>query len=195
MNNKTLGIFALIGAPALLIGTQAEQTYPALSNSWLTGIWGIVYISAWMASMLALRRIEATGNSQIGKRLLWVIISTLTLANISNVYQLLAPQDKSILFMTLDSFWPISNLVMLIVGISIIKAKVLPSWKRYVPLVVGLWFPLTMLIMALVGRDAPIMVFVPYYSAVAWSLLAIVVLTVKETSILNKTAEAGWQVV
>ncbi len=72
---------------------------------------------------------------------------------------------------------------MLVVGITVIKAKVLTGWKRYVPLVVGLWFPLTMLTMALAGRNAQIMVFVPYYTAVAWSSLAIVVLTTRQITI------------
>ncbi|MDQ3290572.1 MAG: hypothetical protein M3Q05_04715 [Bacteroidota bacterium] len=183
MKNKTLGILALIGAPALLIGMHLEQAYKSLSDSWFTGVWGIIYISAWIASIIALRRIEATGKSQFGRTILWVITGTLILANISNVYQLIAPQDKSILFLILDSFWPISNLIMLVVGITVIKAKVLTGWKRYVPLVVGLWFPLTMLTMALAGRDAPIMVFVPYYTAVAWSSLAIVVITTEQKAI------------
>ncbi|QMU27259.1 hypothetical protein [Adhaeribacter radiodurans] len=177
MNNKLLGILALLGAPTLLIGMHLEQTYPSLSNSWFTGVWGITYISAWMASIVALRRLQATGTSRFGKALLWIISGTLILANISNVYQIILPKDKSTLFIIIDSFWPISNIIMLVVGIMVIKAKVLLGWQRFVPLVVGLWFPLTMLTMAIVGRDAPIMEVVPYYTAIAWSLLAIVVLT------------------
>jgi hypothetical protein len=180
MNNKTLGTLALIGAPFMVIGMYLEQTYQHLSDSWFTGVWGLIYITAWMASIVALRRMNATGNSRFGKAILWVITVTLILANISNVYQLFAPRDKSILFIILDAFWPISNLIMLVVGITVIRAKVLSGWQRFVPLVVGLWFPLTALGLIFVGRDAPVMVLVPYYTAIAWSLLAIVVLTNQE---------------
>ncbi|MDQ4140236.1 MAG: hypothetical protein M3142_06895 [Bacteroidota bacterium] len=89
MKNKTLGILALMGAPALLIGMHLEQTYKYLSDSWFTGVWGIIYISAWMASIIALRRIEATGKSRFGRIILRVITATLILADISNVYSLL----------------------------------------------------------------------------------------------------------
>ncbi len=180
MNNKTLGTLGLIGAPAMVIGMHLEQTYQHLSDSWFTGVWGLVYIPAWMASMVALYRMKATGNSYFGKILFWVIGGTLVLANFSNVYQLIWPRDKSVLFLTLDAFWPISNLIMLVVGITVVRAKVLIRWHRFVPLVVGLWFPLTALGMLLLGRNASVMVLVPYYTAVAWSLLALVVITRKE---------------
>jgi hypothetical protein len=48
MNNKTLGTCALIGAPAMFIGTLAEDAYPQLSDSWFTGVWGLLYITAFM---------------------------------------------------------------------------------------------------------------------------------------------------
>jgi hypothetical protein len=69
-----------------------------------------------------------------------------------------------------------------VVGITVIRAKVLAGWRRYVPLAVGLWFPLTMLGVVLVGRTSPYLFYVPYYSAIAWTLLA---LAVRGKSITN----------
>jgi hypothetical protein len=99
----------------------------------------------------------------------------LGLANVSNLYQMLLPGHSSALFFALDAFWPLSNLAMVVVGIAVIGAKVLSGWRRYVPLAVGLWFPLTMLGVALVGRTSPYLFYVPYYSALAWMLLALAV--------------------
>jgi hypothetical protein len=97
------------------------------------------------------------------------------LANVSNLYKLLLPDYASPLFFAFDLFWPLSNLAMVVVGIAVIRAKGLPGWRRYVPLAVGLWFPLTMLGVVLVGRTSPYLFYVPYYSAIAWTLLALAV--------------------
>ena len=181
MNNKTLGLLALTGAPFLLTGPLLEEIFKPVTGIGFYGAWAFVYITAWMCSMEALRRMEATGRSRFGKNLLRIILVTLSLANLSNIYALMAPENKSsVLFRVLDSFWPISNLIMLVVGITVIAAKGLPGWRRYVPLMAGLWFPMTLLAMILAGRTSPLLVFVPWYSAIAWSLLAVAVLTSPE---------------
>ncbi|PSR56032.1 hypothetical protein AHMF7605_22295 [Adhaeribacter arboris] len=181
MNNKTLGILGLIGAPFLFIGMQLEEIYnQELAYSWFTGAWEFMYISAWLASIIALQRLKATGTSKFGKGIIWVIICTLLLAEASNVYLLIFPKDRTTLFWILDSFWPISNLIMLLVGITVVWAKVLPGWHRLVPLLVGMWFPIASLAMVILGRTSTAFIIGGVYSAVAWSLLAIVVLISKE---------------
>ncbi|HEX8530963.1 MAG TPA: hypothetical protein VF646_13120, partial [Cytophagales bacterium] len=170
-----LGTLALIGAPFLLIGFKAEQHYAFLANSWFTGAWGLVYITAWLCSILVLHRLGAAGKSRFGRVLLPVVMGMLGLANVSNLYKLLLPDYESALFYAFDAFWPLSNLAMVVVGVAVIRAKVLPGWRRYVPLAVGLWFPLTMLGVVLVGRTSPYLFYVPYYSAIAWTLLALAV--------------------
>jgi hypothetical protein len=124
---------------------------------------------------VALHRLGAAGKSRFGRILLPVVMVMLGLANVSNLYKLLLPDYQSALFFAFDMFWPLSNLAMLVVGIAVIRAKKLPGWRRYVPLAVGLWFPLTMLGVALVGRTSPYLFYVPYYSALAWTLLALAV--------------------
>lgn len=74
-----------------------------------------------------LRLLEGTGSSRFGKGLLWVITGTLTLANASNLYALVAPNEKSTLFLVLDAFWPLSNLTMLIVVLRLQSPKDYPA--------------------------------------------------------------------
>ncbi len=177
MNNKTLGTLALAGAPFLGLGMTVEQRYKPLHDSWFTGVWGLIYISAWLCSIIALRRLEVTGRSRFGKGILQVITGTLLIANVSNVYQLLFPGEKTATYYALDAFWPISNLIMAGVGITVIAAKGLPGWRRYVPLAAGLWFPFTVLCMALMGSWEAATPASSLYTAVAWTVLAVVVLT------------------
>ncbi|RDC66349.1 hypothetical protein [Adhaeribacter pallidiroseus] len=181
MNNKTLGTLALIGAPFLFIGMQLEEVYKQeLAYSWFTGAWELIYITAWLASIVALQRMKAAGTSRFGQGILWVIIGTLLLAEASNIYLLLFPKERTTLFWILDTFWPISNLIMILVGIAVVRAKVLPGWHRFVPLVVGLWFPVSMLVITLWGRSQGTFLIGSIYSAIAWSLLAIVVLLTRD---------------
>jgi hypothetical protein len=174
MNNRFLGTLALMGAPCLLIGNIVEKTYPQLAGGWFYGVYGFIYITGWMCSMEVFRRIKATGHSRFGKYILRVILGTLFLANVSNVYAFFSPQDRSLPMLILDSFWPISNLIMLIVGITVMVSKGLPGWQRFVPLIAGLWLPFALTTRTLLsGVSLPFnIVFV--YSTIAWSLLAIV---------------------
>lgn len=178
MSNRLLGILALIGSPWLFIGMYLEQRIPRLLDSWFTGVWGLLFISGWICSVIALRRLKATGNSSFGKILLIVLLVTLGVANVSNLIQVIVEKDKPSYFMFLDMCWPLSNVIMLITGIMITIVKGLPAWKRWIPLATGLWFPLAMFSFLV---DNKIVSFLAgFYSVIAWALLAIVIITTKK---------------
>jgi hypothetical protein len=73
-------------------------------------------------------------------RTLLVQLVLLTLANGWNVYEIVAPGHNTMLYRTLDLFWPISNVFMLATGIMITRANVLRSWSRYAPRWLGYGF-------------------------------------------------------
>ncbi len=123
MSNQLLGILALIGSPWLFIGTYLEQRNTHLSDSWFTGVWGILFISGWICAIIALKRLRATGSTSYGKILLLVLLVSLSIANVSNVIQIIVERNKPSYFMFFDLFWPISNVIMLIVGITVIAVK------------------------------------------------------------------------
>src|SRR5688572_2227408 len=114
MPNKLLGILALIGSPWLFIGTYMEQRMPHLSDSWFTGVWGILFISGWICAAIALKRLRAIGSGTFGKVILLILLVSLCIANISNVIQIFVEKDKPPYFMFFDVFWPLSNIIMLI---------------------------------------------------------------------------------
>ena len=179
MSNKLLGILALIGAPWLFIGTPMERRMPHLSDSWFTGVWGIIFISGWMCAVIALKRLRATGNTSFGKILLIVLLISLSIANLSNVIQIFVERNKPSYFVFFDLFWPLSNIIMFIVGVMVIIAKRLRGWKLYIPLATGLWFPLAML-SSLIDNRIVSLFFGGFYSVIAWALLAIVIILTKK---------------
>jgi hypothetical protein len=173
MNNKTLGALALLGAPWMGIGVLAEEYVKQLDNSWFTGLWGIIYITTWMGGMVVLRRLHVSGTNLFGKALPLIILATLTVANISNVWQIVAPTNKSQLFWTLDMFWPLSHLLMIVFGVAVIRANRLPGWYRFVPLLCGFWLPVAMSTKFLLSSTMSLSIGV-IYNVVAWCLLALV---------------------
>lgn len=177
MNTKLLGFFALLGAPCLAIGLSLESiTGIALPAPWM-GLWGILYISGWMAGIIALRELgvfdaSSPATRRVGHALAGTILVTLTLANLLNVWEMAAPNYKPTLFYIVDLGWPLSNLLMLPLGLAVVRARRLYGWQRWVPLAVGAWLPAALLV-----KDNAALPYLPMvYSAVAWTLMAVVVL-------------------
>ncbi|MGA0560473.1 hypothetical protein ACO2Q8_27660 [Larkinella sp. VNQ87] len=171
MNLKFLTIIAFLGAPFLAVGVYTEVYFPALSSSWWTGLWGLLYCTGWMGSLEALRRLELAGTDRFGTGNVWSIQIGLIVANASNVWQLVAPSYKPDFFWILDTAWPLSNLLMLPLGIAVLRAHRLSGLQRWVPLAVGLWLPLSMAL-----RQTAVGLHVSNgYSLIAWSVLALTV--------------------
>jgi hypothetical protein len=66
---------------------------------------------------------------------------------------------------------------MLVSGITIAAQGVLKGWRRYVPLAVGLWLPIGLLLWAIFSRTPGMLLFSGIYSALTWSLMAIGIIT------------------
>lgn len=173
MNNKYLMAIALLGAPFLFIGYLVEAENPSLVDSWFTGFWGFMYITGWMFSMIALLRENATGHGMWGKGLMWLILFTLFVANVSNIYQWVAPKNKPSFFFYIDLCWPISNLLMTFVAIAVLRVKKMQGWRKFVPLIVALWLPISIALILLMGKNNTSMMIGGVYSLVAWTLLAV----------------------
>ncbi len=167
MNNKLLGALGMLGAPFLFIGT-----------AWYAddmGLTGLVYMTGWICSLLGLQRLRVTGDTAFGRGIFYAVFTTLTLAQGWNVWTIFDPKADSTFYQILDLTWPLSNVLMLPLGIAVLRARRLAGWYRFVPLAVGLWLPITLAGMALVGRTSPLMGFSGWYSTLAWALLGFVV--------------------
>lgn len=50
-------------------------------------------------------------------------------------------EDNNIVFVANDAAWPLSMAWVLVVGITVLVAKRLPGWWRFVPLLCPFWLP------------------------------------------------------
>lgn len=173
MTNKQLGTIALIGAPVMFIGVIAEYLFTGLQDSWFTGIWGIIYITAWMCSLLVLQRIQVAGNG-FGKWLIRFMFFTLTVANISNVIQLFAGKEVPWYFFQIDLFWPLSHALMLVLAITVLFYNRVNNTSKLILIGAGLWLPIALTLLAVFGKTLPVLVFPGLYHATMWSLMALI---------------------
>jgi hypothetical protein len=186
MNNKTLGLIALAGAPFLLLSSFMQPLFSFMPERQFYGAWSTIYVTGWMCSIYALQRLQAAGNSRFGKAITRILLVALLLANLSNLYQLILPGASTKLFFILDSFWPISNLLMLVTSVTVLVAKRLQGWRRFVPLVAGLWLPVLIVSANIFGRTGTTGTISGVYSAIAYSLMALAVLTAKEEIVIRR---------
>jgi hypothetical protein len=59
---------------------------------------------------------------------------------------------------------------MIVIGITTLRAKILTGWKRFVPIIVGLWFPLMVIPAITIGTTTTI---AGIYSALAFAMLGV----------------------
>jgi hypothetical protein len=173
MTNKQLGTLAIVGAPSMWIGVYLETTNASLKDTWFTGAWGIIYITAWMCSLWVFYRNNVAGDG-FGKWLMRVMFVTLTIANISNVIQLLSPHNKPEYFFYIDMCWPLSNVLLLALGIAIAIKGRLHGAARYIPLAAGLWLPVALGSLVVFGESKVMFFLTGLYSAIMWTLMGVI---------------------
>jgi len=188
MNLRLLGRGAMLGAPFLFIDFLVNGMGDAQDKSALSGLYGLLYISGWICSILGLWETEAAGSNPWGRMVLLLQLLFLSLANVSNVLVLLQIGMDSQFFSILDLFWTISHIWMLVIGILVLTAMRLRGWMRVVPLFTGLWLPLALFLFSIImGGTEESMLFSGAYSTVACMLMAYVVFRLGTKAQLSNT--------
>ena len=137
-------------------------------NTSLTGVCDLIYMTGWACTIVALLRLNATGPGNKNKMILYVQLATLTVAQAWNIWTIADPESTSLLFRTMDFFWPISNITFFVAGIIIAVKGVLQGWKRYAVLIAGSWLPFSIVIFILVGNGMGGIIISGIYSTIAW---------------------------
>ena len=173
MNNRLLGTIAISCAPALLI---EDLLLRGQENAPITGIASMLFMAGWICSNIGMWRMRATGTGKWSRAVLLVQLVGLVLAFMFGLFEATGLLDReSIVFNVTDAAWPLSMLWMIVVGVTVIVAKRLSGWQRFVPVLCPFW-----LLIAIVGSIAlgdtagGLLGF--GYAAVLWILLGYIVL-------------------
>ena len=167
MNNQALGTIAMICAPALLIEGLLVR---GGDNAVITGIASMVFMVGWICSNIGMQRMRATGIGGWGHAVLIIQLVGLVLAFLFGFFEatgLLGRDDLA--FNVMDAAWPLSMAWMLVVGITAAVAGRMPGWRRFAPLLCGLWLPLGIPLQTVLGEGTGSIMF--GVSAVLWLLL------------------------
>ncbi len=122
--------------------------------------------------MLGLWTLRAAGDRLPGKIVLGLELVGVVLASFFQVYEFVAPGSDSLLFTITDAAWPLSMLVLILVGIAVLRARVLQGWMRFVPILCPLWMPITIAASAFGERAGDLG---SISTAIGWFLLGYVV--------------------
>lgn len=171
MNNRTLGTIAMICAPAMLIeGLLLRGEEDAL----ITGLASMVFMAGWICSNIGMWRMRATGTGRWGRAVLLVQLVGLVLAFLFGFFEATGLfGEDNVIFIVTDVAWPLSMVWMLVVGVTVIVAKRLSGWRRFVPVLCPLWLPLAILGTLAFG-DTGGLIGVGF-AAVLWALLGYIV--------------------
>jgi hypothetical protein len=171
MNNRVLGTIAMICAPALLVEALLLR---GQVNNVVTGIAGMVFMAGWISSNIGMQRMRAAGAGKWGQAVLLVQLVGLVLAFLFGFVEATRLFDKNdIVFIVTDVAWSLSMLWMLVVGITVVVARRLSGWQRFIPLLCPFWLPIALFLSAALGDWAG---FIGVgYAAVLWGLLGYIV--------------------
>ena len=103
--------------------------------------------------------LRATGNGIGGRSILVVQMLLHSLASIFQILEYRQIAVDSIFFTITDIAWPLGFLFMLVTGIGVIRARRWLGWRRFVPLLCAVPFPIAMFSRSLVGEHGVGLVF------------------------------------
>lgn len=141
-NIRILGFAGIAGAPWMLIDFMETALFTRFKDTTESGIFNLLFVTGWMCSVYALYKLKAAGNTRWGSLILRLQLFFLALTNCWSIYEIVLPQDKTWLYGTLSYFWTVGGYFMIVTGFAVLLARKLPGWKRYPPLLAGLWLPI-----------------------------------------------------
>lgn len=185
LNHKFLGAAAIITAPFL--GLQMSMN--ANENASIEKIYDLIFMLGWMCGLAALIRMKAVGESLAGKIVLIMQFVLVWNTIVWNVWAIVDPGNSSDLFFILGFFWPLSHLFMLVTGTFIAIAGKMKGWRGWMPLLAGLWLPVSALIILFVYDNNRIMNIRIAYTVLAYILLGLGIVTSSPKASTSKKFE------
>jgi len=167
--SAALGLIAMAASPFLFV--EMYMLGNKDQNTSVGGVCDLIYMIGWVCSIVGMLRLQATGQQTSGKMILYIQLASLGIANVWNIWTIIDPASSSILYFILDFFWPLSNVCLLAVGIVIAVKGRLAGWKRYVPLMAGLWLPVSIVTALLFGPNEGAFLFSGMYSTATWFVM------------------------
>ncbi|WP_061289490.1 hypothetical protein [Herbidospora cretacea] len=142
---RPAGLLLAFGATAWAIGTLivGDRIYEGIQT--LDTVTGMLFVVGVLAWIVVVARLRLAGDG-VTRFLPYVLMATLTGAFVLNALSFgYATHDEFPLWLAVvDACWPLSQLLLLVLGIVMAVQKRLEGALRWLPLLAGAWFPVTM---------------------------------------------------
>jgi hypothetical protein len=154
ISSRALGLLAMIGAPMLLlffIFGNLDASAPKTLNERLMCLTGVMYMGGWICGAIGMRRLRATGDGA-GAKIIYILQIALLICGLTFSVMEVAGYNLGnggLIFAIADAGYPLSHLLMNVVGIFVLRAKVFSGLPRFAPFMVGVALPVTLGLMAL----------------------------------------------
>jgi hypothetical protein len=189
---RILGMIGIAGAPWMLIDFMDNGLYNHFEDTPASGVRGFLFITGWTCSIWGLYRLQAAGTKDWGRAILLIQIVLLLLANGWNLYVIVRPQGNDWIFKKLSYFWMASAFFMLVTGVAVIAAKKWQGFKRYLPLLAGLWIPIIFFVVSRIfGLTLTTLIISGVYATVVFTLLGFSVITSTYEPLLKQRTKSG----
>jgi hypothetical protein len=132
-------------------------------------------MTTWTIMLIVFREAAIAGKNHFARTLILVLLASLVIANVSNLINLFEEANSISFFFYLDLFWPISHSLMLILGLTVLIQNTLTGWKKFVPLIFGSWFPVSMILMSIVGRQTIVFYSMEIFNLIGFASMALLV--------------------
>ena len=143
------------------------------------GIASMIFMFGSLCSHVGLWRLAATGKGRWGRAVLGIEMGLIVLALLFGLFEATGTLGEgNIIWDVTNIAWPLSMVFMLVVGVTAAVVGRLPVPYRFVPLLCGLAFPLSILIGAAsgAGMDDQIMALTFFsMTTVFWFLLGLAI--------------------
>jgi len=144
---RFLGLVGMLCAPGMLIDAGVRYAKGDTGEGVIasSSIVGLFYLAGWTASMIGFRQLRLTGNGVIARIVFWVQMVGLTLAAGQQIMELIGTPAvlHSRFFGICDTAWPLSHLLMLVVGGMVLATGRVHAFARFAALGSGLALPAT----------------------------------------------------
>lgn len=158
-NSRVLGLLAMLCAPMLLLFIKFGNVDSSAAKTFqdqIMSLTGVFYIGGWMLGAIGMRRLRATGIGTGAKILFVLQIVLLGCAFTFSAMEVAGymRENGGLIFAIADAGYPLSHLLMIVVGIFVWRARVWKGFAKFAPFAVGFALPLTFLTAYLIGWDA-----------------------------------------
>ncbi|WP_157519204.1 hypothetical protein [Herbidospora mongoliensis] len=142
---RPAGLLLTFGATAWAIGTLivGDKIYEGIQTlDTVTGMLFVVGVFAWIV-LVAQQRLAGDG---VTRFLPYVLMATLTGAFVLNAlsFGYKSHDDFPLWLAAIDACWPLSQLLLLVLGVVMAVQGRLQGVLCWLPLLAGAWFPVTM---------------------------------------------------